>query len=74
MKITVCSGRTCLGDLRLTPLDVGYDLRTIGTAINLPAEFGSVGLERDGEIILIEGTRAEMIAEIRDAGYKIANG
>lgn len=65
------TGQTCVGDLRLTPLDVGFDLRRHDMAVNLPDEFNSVGLEIKGETYLIEGTREEMIREIKKAGYKI---
>jgi hypothetical protein len=74
MKKTNRTGMTCVGDIRLAPLDVGFDLRAEGTPINLPAAFSSVGLERDGKVWLIEGTREEMIAEIIGAGYHLATG
>lgn len=71
MRKTKTTGQTCVGDLRLTPLDVGFDIRLHDMAVNLPAEFASVGLEVKGETYLIEGTREEMIREIKRAGYKI---
>ena len=73
MKETNCTGQTCVGDLRLAPLDVGSDIRLHDTAVHLPDDFGSVGLDRDGETILIEGTREEMVAAILAAGYRISD-
>jgi hypothetical protein len=72
MKETQCSGN-CLGDLRLSPLDVGFDVRSANMPIELPAEFHSVGLDRNGQTWLIEGTREEMTRAIIDAGYVIAD-
>lgn len=69
MKETICTGQTCVGDLRLSPLDVGHDVRLHDTPVRLPAEFASVGLDREGETILVEGTRDEMVTAIRSAGY-----
>jgi len=65
------TGCTCVGELRLSPLDVGFDLRAAGQPVALPASFRSVGLEDRGEVYLIEGTRAEMIAAILAAGYEV---
>lgn len=63
MKKTRTTGQTCVGDLRLTPLDVGFDVRLAGK---------SVGIEQDGETYLIEGSREELIEAIEAAGYTIA--
>lgn len=71
MKKPETTGQTCVGDLRLTPLDVGFDLRRHGMAVSLPAEFASVGIELGGETYLVEGTREEMIRAIKRAGYTI---
>jgi hypothetical protein len=65
------TGKTCVGDLRLTPLDVGFDVRLHDMAVALPAEFASAGIDVKGQTHLIEGTRAEMIAAIIAAGYKV---
>jgi hypothetical protein len=73
MTKTKMTGETCVGDVRLTPLDVGFDLRVQGVAVTIPEwEFASVGIEQDGETYLVEGTREEMIAAIKAAGYTIA--
>ena len=72
MKHTRTTGQTCVGDLRLTTLDVGFDLRLHDYGVQIPQSFRSVGLDIDGETYLIEGTRDEMIAAIRGAGYKVA--
>ena len=73
MKEINCTGQTCVGDLRLAPLDVGFDPRLHDQAVTLPEEFRSVGFDRDGETILAEGTRDEMVAAIKAAGYRIAD-
>lgn len=73
MRKTNATGNTCVGDLRLMAIDIGFDLRTVGKKIRLPDDFSSVGLDgRDGQSYLCEGTREEMIAAIKDAGYEIA--
>lgn len=72
MKKTRTTGQTCVGDLRLTPLDVGFDVRLLDMAVDVSGPFDSVGLEEDGETYLVEGTREEMIAAIRAAGYEVA--
>lgn len=71
MKKTRTTGQTCVGEVRLTPLDVGFDLRLHGMVIELPDEFDSVGIEQDGETYLVEGTREEMIKAIKAAGYTV---
>ena len=71
MRKTRAAGQTCVGDLRLSPLDVGFDVRLHDTPIKLPDAFASVGLDVDGTTYLIEGTRDEMIAAIGEAGYRI---
>ena len=65
------TGQTCVGDLRLSPLDVGFDLRSTNQRVILPVDFDTVGIEQDGDIWLIEGCREEMIQAIRDAGYSV---
>jgi hypothetical protein len=62
---------TCLGDLRLSAIDVGFDLREQNMSVRLPDDFSSVGLDGEDGQYLIEGTRKEMIAEIKKAGYVI---
>jgi hypothetical protein len=71
MKRTKMTGKTCVGELRLSSLDVGFDLRLRNLVICPPKYFKSVGLEEDGEVYLIEGTRDEMIGEMRKAGYRV---
>lgn len=66
------TGQAGVGELRLSPLDVGLDLKLLGAPVFLPPQFSSVGLQgRDGRIYLIVGTREEMIEEIKKAGYRI---
>jgi hypothetical protein len=71
MKKTRTTGQTCVGDLRLTPLDVGFDLRLQDMPVRIPENFESVGIEEGGETYLVEGTRDEMIEAIKAAGYHI---
>lgn len=71
MRETICTGQMCVGDLRLSPLDMGHDLRLHDTVVQLPDDFRSVGLDRDGETVLVEGTRTEMIEAIQAAGYRV---
>jgi hypothetical protein len=72
MKRTRCSGRTCVGDVRLSALDVGFDLRLHDIAVNIPDwPFASVGLDQHGATWLVEGTREELIAAIQEAGYRV---
>lgn len=72
LKKTKVTRRPCVGDLRLTPLDIGFDVRLHDMAIALPDTFTSVGLDIGGDTYLIEGPRDAMITEIRAAGYRIA--
>jgi len=72
MKKTKTTGQTCIGDLRLSPIDIGFDPRITGHPIQIPEHFASVGIEVDGDTYIIEGTRDEMIREMVGAGYKIA--
>lgn len=68
------TGATCLGDWRLTPLDVGFDLRAVGLAAAAPADDDrcqSVGVDIDGEQYEFTGPRAQLIAVARAAGYTI---
>ena len=74
MKRTRKTGETCVGDLRLTQRDVGVDLRLVGMAVNLPEKFTSVGIEENGETYLVEGSREELIAAIKAAGYTVSLG
>jgi hypothetical protein len=39
--------------------------------IELPEHFSSVGLNRDGQTVLLEGTREEMVKAIKAAGYRV---
>ncbi len=44
MKRTRTTGQTCVGDLRPTPLDVGFDVRLHGMVVEIPETFESVGI------------------------------
>jgi hypothetical protein len=67
------TGETGVGDWRLTPLDVGSDLRggDIAVAGPDPAD-QSVGLTIAGEDYEITGPPAVLVAVARAAGYAVA--
>ena len=71
MKKTSMRGQTCVGDIRLSSLDVGYDLRRHGYKVDVPNDCTSAGYDVDGVTWLIEGTAEEIRAELRRAGYKV---
>ena len=71
MKRTNMRGQTCVGDLRLSALDVGFDLRLHGYEVDVPNDCTSAGYDVDGVTWLIEGTAEEIRAELRRAGYKV---
>lgn len=68
-------GVMCLGSVRLLPIDVGFDARTIGQTVALPDDLGDgVGYEdADGTPCVVTGTRDEVIEVLRAAGYSITN-
>jgi len=72
MKKTSMRGQTCVGDIRLSSLDVGHDLRLHCIPIEIPDDCVSVGYDdRDGHTWLIEGTAEEIREELRKNGYEI---
>jgi hypothetical protein len=40
--------------------------------VKLPDQVGSVGIEQDGEVYLVEGAREEMMAAMKAAGYRVS--
>lgn len=72
MKKTRMKGGMCVGEVRLAPIDVGFDVRLEEMLIKLPAPFASAGIDINGTLYLIEGTREEMVSAIRQAGYLLA--
>lgn len=74
MQKTVVTGQTCIGDLRLATVDIGFDIRASGFRVQLPEKFHSVGLDIGSEVCLVTGTREEMVQTILDAGYKLVPG
>ena len=68
---TKMTGKRTVGELRLAPLDIGFDLRLQGMPLQLPEHFGSVGIEVGGETYLLKGAREEMVTAIRAAGYRV---
>jgi len=74
LKATKVTGSTCVGELRLSPIDLGYDLRLHPEQpIELPDHFESVGLAVGDDVYLLEGPRDQLIAAIKAAGYVVAN-
>jgi hypothetical protein len=68
------TGSTCIGDWRLTALDVGMDLRAAGIAAAAPDHpCRSVGVDIDGRQFEVTGTLETLIAVARAAGYTIIN-
>ena len=65
------TGKTCVGELRLSALDVGFDLRLHDIAVNVPDDCTSAGYDVDGVTWLIEGTAEEIREELKRAGYKV---
>ncbi len=72
MKKTRVTGQTCVGAVRLAPIDVGFDVRLHDMAVEVPPDATSAGCERDGQTWLVEGTRDEVVAELVAAGYRVA--
>lgn len=71
MKKTNMTGKTCVGDIRLSSLDVGHDLRRHCIPIEIPDDCVSAGYDENGVTWLIEGTADEIREELRRAGYKV---
>lgn len=72
MIITNMTGKTCVGELRLSSLDVGFSLRDQRTPVEIPDDCRSCGYDdADGRTWLIEGTPEEIREELRRAGYKV---
>lgn len=71
MKKTNMTGKTCVGELRLSSLDVGFDLRHHGYEVDVPNDCTSAGYDENGVTWLIEGTADEIREELRRAGYKV---
>lgn len=71
MTLTKMNGKTNVGEVRLAPLDMGFDVKEVDITVHLPDDFGSVGFEKDGDVYLAMGTREELVAELILAGYRI---
>lgn len=54
------------------PIDVGFDPRTAGIAVDLPPDAGAVTLDDDGIQRRVEGSRSELVEALREAGYTVA--
>lgn len=53
------------------PIDVGFDPRTAGIAVDLPGDAGAVTLDDDGIQRRVEGSRSELVEALREAGYTV---
>lgn len=72
MIITNMAGKTCVGELRLSALDVGFDLRLHDIAVNVPDDCTSAGYDdADGHTWLVEGTPDEIRETLTKAGYAV---
>lgn len=71
MKRTNMRGQTCVGDLRLSALDVGFDLRRHGYEVDVPNDCTSAGYDENGVTWLIEGTPDEIRETLTKAGYAV---
>lgn len=65
------TGQTCVGKVRLAPVDLGFDLRLHDMIAEVPADLCSVGYEQGGRVWLAEGEPEELIAELEAAGYRV---
>lgn len=65
------TGQSCVGELRLSKRDIGYDLKLHKIVTHVPETFNSVGLDIDGRTYLISGTKDEMVEEMYKAGYTL---
>lgn len=58
--------------ISITPLDMGFDVRVLGMAVRIPDWITGLRLmKRDGKIHTIHGTREELLAAAREAGYAV---
>jgi hypothetical protein len=63
--------KTLIADLTLTSADIGFDLRLNDIIVDISHDFRSVLIDQGGDVWRIEGTREEMIAAMREAGYRL---
>lgn len=71
MKITRTTGETCVGEVRLAPIDAGFDVRLHKMMVIIPEDAASAGYEQDGDTWLVEGTREEIVRVLTGAGYTV---
>ena len=72
MIVTDMTGKTCVGELRLSALDVGFSLRDQRTPVEIPGDCHSCGYDdADGHTWLIEGTPEEIREALVKAGYAV---
>ena len=72
MIITNMTGKTCVGELRLSAIDVGFSLRDQCTPVEIPDDCRSCGYDdADGHTWLIEGTPEEIREALVKAGYAV---
>jgi len=60
-------------DVRVDPLEVGFDLRKHKIAVRVLPDVKSAQFERGGRIWRVEGTRDEIISALERAGYTVSD-
>jgi len=74
-KEEVEPGRTCVGDIRLCAIDLGFDPRDAAMVCALPANLGSrtIGCESRNHQRkwLISGETADVVGELKRQGYRV---
>lgn len=57
-------------ELRLAPIDVGFDIRTLGyeTLISRDRTVASYA-DAEGKVLVVEGTAMEIVETLRASGY-----
>jgi hypothetical protein len=61
-------------DVRVAPIDVGFDLRGENMVVRLPAGTRIASYEHNGERLVVEGKTSDVARVLRAAGYRVAYG
>ena len=56
-------------EVRLAPIDVGFDLRANGMVASIPSDTKIASYEYEGVRYVVEGTSDEVIEALESAGY-----
>jgi hypothetical protein len=57
--------------VRLSPIDLGFDLRTVGTTVQLPGNTKIVSYEYEGAHLVVTGSLDEIWETLESAGYTV---